>query len=81
MDGKIEVKLWVNSLYEKQLNSLGMWRSTGQLGRAIGPIVGCMLYWWLSPYVWCLIGGCGALVVFVFAALTSFPPSIKAKKE
>jgi MFS family permease len=44
---------------------LGELRGYGQLGRALGPITACSLYWWLGP-VWCYsIGSVCMLLLFI----------------
>lgn len=48
-----------------------MLTKTGQLGRALGPLIFCTLYWWAGRQVAYTIGGTGMLAVcgLVFAAL------------
>ncbi|KAL8703903.1 MAG: hypothetical protein Q9201_002915 [Fulgogasparrea decipioides] len=56
---------------------LGNHRSWGQIGRALGPLLFCTLYWWAGRDIAYAIGGVGMLGVctLVFGALKS-PPSI-----
>ncbi|KAI9230175.1 MAG: major facilitator superfamily domain-containing protein [Piptocephalis tieghemiana] len=42
---------------------LGKIRSTGQLGRAFGPLLACGLYWWLGPMVCYTLGACMMILV------------------
>lgn len=51
--------------------TLGALRSWGQLGRALGPVVFCSLFWWAGREVAYTVGGCCMLGVagFVFAVL------------
>ena len=51
--------------------SLGRHRSWGQVGRALGPVVFCSLYWWVGREVVYRIGGVGMLGVvgIVFGGL------------
>ena len=42
---------------------LGMHRSFGQAGRALGPVTFCTLYWWMGREVAYMVGGVGMLGV------------------
>ncbi|KAI4211970.1 MAG: hypothetical protein LQ351_005310 [Letrouitia transgressa] len=61
---------------------LGRHRSWGQLGRGLGPLGFCSLYWWAGRRVAYTVGGVGMLGVagLVFAGLTT-PPRAREKKE
>ncbi|KAF7191815.1 Major facilitator superfamily domain-containing protein 10 [Pseudocercospora fuligena] len=63
---------------------LGHHRSFGQVGRALGPLIFCSLYWWAGRDLAYLIGGSGMVAVcgLVFGGLK--PPKglvVKSKKE
>ncbi|KZF20637.1 MFS general substrate transporter [Xylona heveae TC161] len=60
---------------------LGNHRSFGQIGRALGPIIFCSLYWWAGRSVAYLVGGMGMLGVcgIVFGALRA--PVLAAKGQ
>ena len=55
---------------------------TGQVGRALGPLLFCSLYWWVGRDTAYLIGGLGMLGVtgVVFGALKAPPASLAVKK-
>lgn len=57
---------------------LGALRSSGQLGRALGPIVFCSMFWWLGRESAYTLGGIGMVGVttLVFATLRH-PPILK----
>jgi predicted MFS family arabinose efflux permease len=59
---------------------LGALRSWGQLGRALGPIVFCSLFWWAGREVAYTVGGTCMLgvVALTFGLLKSPKPSISA---
>ncbi|CAG8608876.1 3274_t:CDS:2 [Paraglomus occultum] len=52
--------------------ALGEFRSLGQLGRAVGPIAACSLYWMVGSQL-CYIAGAVAML-FVFSVFTTFVP-------
>lgn len=43
----------------------GWFRAVGQLGRAVGPVVGCTVYWTLGPSVWFFGAAVGLLVPYL----------------
>jgi predicted MFS family arabinose efflux permease len=61
---------------------LGALRSWGQLGRAMGPVVFCSLYWWAGRQAAYTIGGTCMLgvVALTFGLLKSPPKSFPAKQ-
>ncbi|KAI9720482.1 MAG: hypothetical protein M1828_005653 [Chrysothrix sp. TS-e1954] len=61
---------------------LGNHRSFGQVGRALGPLGFCSLYWWAGREAAYTVGGLGMLGVsaLVFAGLKRPPMIDKAKK-
>ena len=61
---------------------LGNHRSLGQIGRSLGPLVFCSLYWWTDRRTAYLAGGAGMLAVamLVFGALKR-PPVEKGKAK
>ncbi|MCJ1445616.1 MAG: hypothetical protein MMC23_006121 [Stictis urceolatum] len=62
---------------------LGNHRSWGQVGRALGPLLFCTLYWWAGRETAYLIGGLGMVGVttLVFTGLRAPPKSLIMKKE
>ena len=69
---------------EERGAKLGNHRSFGQIGRALGPLIFCSLYWWAGRDVAYLTGGTGLIGVcaLVFGGLK--PPKgleVKAAKE
>lgn len=44
---------------------VGWFRAVGQLGRAVGPIVGCAVYWTMGPSVWFFSAAGGLLIPFL----------------
>jgi len=46
---------------------LGEFRSAGQIGRAIGPVLFCTLYWWAGRDLAYIIGGTGMVAVTAVA--------------
>ncbi|RPA81245.1 MFS general substrate transporter [Ascobolus immersus RN42] len=46
---------------------MGGFRSAGQIGRAIGPIAFCSLYWWAGRTTAYLVGGSGMVLVAALA--------------
>jgi MFS family permease len=57
------------SLYasdEEQGRALGVFRSVGSLGRAVGPLVACFIFWWFGPDKLYLMG---ALMVVIATIL------------
>lgn len=54
---------------------------TGQIGRSLGPLLFCTLYWWAGRDVAYRVGGVGMLGVsaLVFAGLRAPPRSLGAK--
>lgn len=60
---------------------LGHHRSFGQVGRALGPLVFCSLYWWAGRDIAYLIGGSGMVAVcgLVFGGLKA-PIGLEVKK-
>lgn len=59
-------------------NKLGSHRSFGQVGRMLGPLAFCSLYWWAGRDVAYTIGGAGmtAVAAMVFSSL-KMPKSMK----
>ena len=55
----------------------------GQLGRALGPLLFCTLYWWAGRDIAYTVGGTGMLAVcaIVFGGLKAPPGSLVAKKK
>jgi hypothetical protein len=53
------------------------------VGRGIGPLLFCTLYWWTGREVAYLIGGTGMVAVcgIVFGALKAPPSSLAPKKK
>lgn len=62
---------------------LGNLRSWGQIGRAIGPLTFCSLYWWAGRETAYQVGATAmaAVVVFVFAGLKDPRKAENAKKD
>ncbi|KAL8912668.1 MAG: hypothetical protein Q9171_002393 [Xanthocarpia ochracea] len=60
---------------------LGNHRSWGQVGRALGPLVFCTLYWWAGQEVAYAIGAAGMLGVsgLVFGALKAPPVTLRSR--
>lgn len=60
---------------------LGNHRSFGQIGRALGPLIFCTLYWWAGRDVAYIIGGSGMVAVcgLVFGGLSA-PKGLEVKK-
>jgi predicted MFS family arabinose efflux permease len=60
---------------------LGNHRSFGQVGRALGPLIFCTLYWWAGRDVAYMIGGTGMVAVcgLVFAGLQAPKGLVKAR--
>lgn len=60
---------------------LGNHRSFGQIGRALGPLIFCTLYWWAGRDLAYIIGGTGMVAVcgLVFGGLKA-PKGLEAKK-
>ena len=56
---------------EERGAKLGNHRSWGQIGRALGPLIFCSLYWWAGRDVAYLVGGSGLIAVcgLVFGGL------------
>ncbi|CCX06467.1 major facilitator superfamily domain-containing protein [Pyronema domesticum] len=48
---------------ENRGRGMGEFRSAGQIGRAIGPVLFCSLYWWAGRDVAYLVGGTGMALV------------------
>ncbi|KAJ2783607.1 hypothetical protein GGI15_002522 [Coemansia interrupta] len=61
---------------------LGDFRSAGQIGRALGPMFACSLYW-LSGAASCYIVGTAAVAVITLTFVASIPatPEIDSKKK
>lgn len=61
---------------------LGNHRSLGQLGRALGPLVFCSLYWWAGRETAYMAGGASMVGVcgMVFAGLKT-PPGTEVKRK
>lgn len=57
---------------------LGTLRSWGQLGRALGPIVFCTMFWWLGRETAYRIGGSCMIVVTAMVFGTLKPPPVTA---
>ncbi|KAI9813973.1 MAG: hypothetical protein M1827_003437 [Pycnora praestabilis] len=64
-------------------NKLGNHRSWGQIGRSLGPLTFCSLYWWAGRDIAYAVGGGGMLGVcaLVFGALKVPPGTEKQVKE
>ncbi|KAJ2308114.1 hypothetical protein IWW55_000626 [Coemansia sp. RSA 2706] len=62
---------------------LGDFRSAGQIGRALGPVFACSVYWLLGPSTCYLIGAVAvAAISAVFIALIpAAPAAVSAKKR
>jgi hypothetical protein len=58
---------------------LGRFRSMGQLGRSMGPIFGCGMYWLLGPEVCYCVGAIGVLVPLVMVSTMVKQPQTKVK--
>lgn len=60
---------------------LGNHRSFGQIGRALGPLIFCTLYWWAGRDLAYIIGGTGMVAVcgLVFGGLKA-PKGLEVKK-
>jgi len=63
-------------------SKLGSHRSFGQIGRALGPILFCTLYWWAGREIAYNVGSAGMVAVasLVFAAL-KVPPGTEMKRK
>lgn len=63
-------------------SKLGNHRSFGQMGRSLGPLIFCSLYWWAGREQAYLIGGTGMVGVtaLIFAGLKK-PPMVDAAKK
>lgn len=63
----------------KRGSTLGHHRSAGQVGRALGPLVFCSLYWWAGRQSAYLLGGSGMVAVcgLVFGGLRAPPTATK----
>ncbi|KAF2095032.1 MFS general substrate transporter [Rhizodiscina lignyota] len=61
---------------------LGNHRSFGQVGRALGPLIFCTLYWWAGRETAYAIGGAGMMAVagLVFGGL-KVPPGTEMKRK
>ncbi|KAK5050064.1 hypothetical protein LTR84_004184 [Exophiala bonariae] len=59
---------------------LGALRSWGQLGRALGPIIFCTLFWWAGREKAYMIGGTTMLVVTAIVLTNLKSPAISMKK-
>ncbi|RUP49255.1 major facilitator superfamily domain-containing protein [Jimgerdemannia flammicorona] len=60
-------------------SALGQFRGRGQLGRALGPVAACSLYWFAGP-AWCY--GIGAVAMgAVVAFVCVWVPSTKGEKR
>lgn len=55
---------------------------TGQIGRALGPLIFCTLYWWAGREFAYTVGGAGIIAVcgLVFGAL-KMPPGTEMKTK
>ncbi|KAF2490426.1 MFS general substrate transporter [Lophium mytilinum] len=62
-------------------NKLGNHRSFGQIGRSLGPLIFCTLYWWAGREVAYAVGGAGMVAVcgLVFGGLKT-PPGTETKR-
>ncbi|KAF2811098.1 MFS general substrate transporter [Mytilinidion resinicola] len=62
-------------------NKLGNHRSFGQIGRSLGPLIFCTLYWWAGREVAYAVGGAGMVAVcgLVFGGLKT-PPGTEMKR-
>jgi predicted MFS family arabinose efflux permease len=67
----------------KRGETMGALRSWGQLGRALGPLIFCSLFWWAGREVAYSMGGCCMLAVagLVFGLLRTPAPQVKIKHE
>lgn len=78
----------LNSLSSFEANAdqrgekLGHHRSFGQVGRALGPLIFCSLYWWAGRDIAYLVGGSGMVAVcgLVFGGLKS-PKGLEMKSK
>jgi len=63
-------------------NKLGNHRSFGQIGRSLGPLIFCTLYWWAGREVAYAVGGAGMVAVcgLVFGGLKT-PPGTEPKRN
>jgi hypothetical protein len=60
-------------------HALGSFRSAGQLGRAVGPLVTTAIYWTVAPtaaYVACAVG-----IALVVGGMRSIPRSERRRSE
>lgn len=46
---------------------LGAFRGSGQIGRALGPVLFCSLYWWAGREVAYVVGAAGMILVMIIA--------------
>ena len=53
---------------------LGKFRSFGQLGRALGPLVGCSIYWLAGSVACYVMGAVGILMPFLVVSQLTPPP-------
>ncbi|KAJ2356791.1 hypothetical protein GGF43_001853 [Coemansia sp. RSA 2618] len=61
---------------------LGDFRSFGQIGRALGPVFACSVYWLLGPATCYLIGAMAVAVISaVFIALVPTNPQVSSAKK
>lgn len=62
-------------------NKLGNHRSFGQIGRSLGPLIFCSLYWWAGREVAYAVGGAGMVAVcgLVFGGLKT-PPGTESTR-
>jgi MFS family permease len=58
---------------------MGSFRSKGQLGRALGPLLGCSVYWLMGGVVSYLMNAVGALMAVMLIVNVSPPSKIKSK--
>jgi hypothetical protein len=59
--------------------ALGVFRSYGQLGRAIGPLAACGMYWAYGPVICYMVGS--ASMIFVTVAIMAYIPQPKKNQQ
>jgi predicted MFS family arabinose efflux permease len=60
---------------------LGALRSWGQLGRALGPVLFCSLFWWAGRPTAYTVGGSCMVIVVTLAFATLRAPSVASKES
>jgi len=66
---------------ENRGREMGEFRSAGQVGRAIGPVLFCSLYWWAGRDAAYIIGGVGMAVVTAVAWRGLADPTAGGEKK